>query len=247
MKNPPFDGVDWSRLNRSDTGRERVHVTCPMCGLERWADSASVRFRILRGAHTSRCRSCRLLGKALATDRPTHEAVDWTPVISGRRTLCRVTCVKCGTVNLRHRNSIADKIRAGTFTGVCGICGGKTKKRDWVTLSPGRRIDPSKGYIRVSPCAISPEDMPLYHAMRGTGTHVLEHRLVMARMIGRPLTSAELVDHEDGDKLNNDPSNLRIYLRGKNMPGNTSGYGTFYHEWQMALARIHELETLLAA
>lgn len=68
--------------------------------------------------------------------------------------------------------------------------------------------------------------------------------MVMARKLGRPLTSYELVDHMDGIKTNNDPSNLRLYRRGRNEPGETTGYGTYYHEWQMALARIRELETL---
>lgn len=64
----------------------------------------------------------------------------------------------------------------------------------------------------------------------------------MARQLGRPLETWELVDHMDGDKLNNDPSNLRLYRRGRNMPGETTGHGTFYHEWQQALARIRVLE-----
>lgn len=69
----------------------------------------------------------------------------------------------------------------------------------------------------------------------------------MARVLGRPLRSNELVDHMDGNKLNNDPSNLRMYVRGKNQPGETSGYGTYYDEWQRALARIAELEARLAS
>jgi len=64
----------------------------------------------------------------------------------------------------------------------------------------------------------------------------------MARQLQRPLQSNELVDHMDGIKTNNDPTNLRLYIRGKNQPGETSGYGTYYHEWQLALTRIHELE-----
>ena len=46
----------------------------------------------------------------------------------------------------------------------------------------------------------------------------------------------------DGDKQNNRIENLRIYVRGKQQPGSAPGYGTYYHEWQMALARIAELE-----
>jgi len=109
-------------------------------------------------------------------------------------------------------------------------------------LSPGRRIDPSKGYVRIGLEAVPDAWKHLWHAMRGSGFFVFEHRLVMAGILGRPLGSNELVDHMDGIKTNNDPANLRLYRRGRNEPGDTTGYGTYYHEWQLALARIRELE-----
>ncbi len=39
---------------------------------------------------------------------------------------------------------------------------------------------------------------------------VLEHRKVMADMLGRPLLDTETVHHKDGDKLNNVPENLQL-------------------------------------
>jgi hypothetical protein len=38
-----------------------------------------------------------------------------------------------------------------------------------------------------------------------------EHRIVMHDQLGRPLLPGEVVDHIDGDKRNNDPSNLRVF------------------------------------
>jgi len=67
----------------------------------------------------------------------------------------------------------------------------------------------------------------------------------MALHLGRPLTSRECVDHLDGNKQNNAIENLRIYVKGKQQPGSTYGYGTYYHEWQMALTKIRELEAQL--
>lgn len=40
--------------------------------------------------------------------------------------------------------------------------------------------------------------------------NVLEHRLVMARKLGRPLTPHETVHHIDGDRSNNSPDNLQL-------------------------------------
>jgi hypothetical protein len=40
--------------------------------------------------------------------------------------------------------------------------------------------------------------------------YIAEHRLVMAGMVNRPLGADETVHHIDGDKLNNDPTNLQL-------------------------------------
>lgn len=40
---------------------------------------------------------------------------------------------------------------------------------------------------------------------------VREHRLVMERELGRYLLATEVVDHIDGNRSNNDPSNLRVF------------------------------------
>lgn len=89
------------------------------------------------------------------------------------------------------------------------------------------------------------DDLDLFDELRGTAGFVAEHRWVMSKALGRPLTREENVDHMDGDKQNNDLSNLRVYRTGRNEPGSCPGYGTYYHEWQMALARIRELESVL--
>lgn len=45
--------------------------------------------------------------------------------------------------------------------------------------------------------------------------YVREHRLVMERELGRLLLPTEVVDHKDGQRANNDPSNLTVYLSNK--------------------------------
>lgn len=68
----------------------------------------------------------------------------------------------------------------------------------------GRGVD-AKGYVWV----LLRQDDPLW-CMAGTKGRVLEHRLVMAKHIGRPLLDTETVHHRDGDKANNVIQNLQL-------------------------------------
>lgn len=67
------------------------------------------------------------------------------------------------------------------------------------------RYTNSDGYVRV---LLDPND-PLI-SMADKKRYVLEHRLVMARLIGRPLMADESVHHIDGDRGNNTAGNLQL-------------------------------------
>ena len=41
-------------------------------------------------------------------------------------------------------------------------------------------------------------------------TSILEHRLIIAWLLGRPLSKAEEVHHRDGNRANNEPRNLEL-------------------------------------
>lgn len=88
-----------------------------------------------------------------------------------------------------------------------------------------------------------------YAARRENYKNVHLHRVIMERMLGRPLSSSELVDHADGNPLNNTRANLRIATQMQNnwncrrYRNNTSGYkGVSWHkptnQWR-ALIRVN--------
>jgi len=61
------------------------------------------------------------------------------------------------------------------------------------------------GYVMVIP---SQSDKP--YCVPNDRGYVMEHRLVMGRALGRPLAATESVHHKDGDRTNNDLSNLQL-------------------------------------
>lgn len=71
----------------------------------------------------------------------------------------------------------------------------------------------SFGYVTV---LMDPQDPLVDMGMKkSTGAvYVLEHRLVVARLLGRPLRADETVHHLDGNKVNNAPENLQLRQGG---------------------------------
>lgn len=88
---------------------------------------------------------------------------------------------------------------------------GITDDGRWIKRGPahhnfrGRWKDGHNGYVHIYVTDDSP-----FASMRN-GQHVLEHRLVMAQHLGRPLHSRERVHHRNGIKDDNRVANLEIW------------------------------------
>lgn len=66
----------------------------------------------------------------------------------------------------------------------------------------GGRIVRSDGYVEIR--------MPEHHNSDKRG-YVMEHRLVMSNILGRPLLSHENVHHRNGDRTDNSSDNLELW------------------------------------
>jgi hypothetical protein len=66
---------------------------------------------------------------------------------------------------------------------------------------------------------VAPDDF--FAPMRNKKGYVLEHRLVMAKKLGRCLQPWEIPHHRDLDHSNNDPRNLELKMIGHG-PGTTT-------------------------
>jgi len=75
----------------------------------------------------------------------------------------------------------------------------------------GRYIN-DRGYVEVI------DDDPAYASMRGSDGYTPEHRLVIAKALGRPLKRHETVHHIDGNRQNNAFANLEL-RQGKHGTG----------------------------
>lgn len=112
--------------------------------------------------------------------------------MAGKRLLADRQCAACGQGFRPARSSARFCSRPCART----INGGHNRKDEtwWVC---------SKGYL-------------VGRVWRdGKRVNVRKHRLIMEQALGRPLLAHEDVHHKDGDKLNNELSNLEVLTRGE--------------------------------
>lgn len=76
----------------------------------------------------------------------------------------------------------------------------RSRHPDW---NGGRYVN-DRGYVEVI------DDDPRFASMRGSDGYTPEHRLVMAKSLGRPLKRYETVHHIDGNRENNALANLEL-------------------------------------
>ncbi len=103
----------------------------------------------------------------------------------------------------------------------------------------------SSGYKSISISMVSEEEQEKFRDMFGKKGACHEHRLVMARHMGRCLETHEIVHHLNGQKRDNRIENLELLESKKK---HHTGYGDeYYQKLQEAEKRIQELEAQLGS
>ena len=94
----------------------------------------------------------------------------------------------------------------------------------------------SSGYVDIH--------CPSHPSVQGKAyKRVYEHRLVMEKVLGRPLAAGENVHHKDGNRANNDPSNLELWIK----PQPNGHLPDYANELVAARLRILALEAQLSS
>lgn len=143
----------------------------------------------------------------------------------------RCRCRKCGTETVKR----ADSLRRGKRCYACARA--EVGARQRTTRNPkwgGGRKKSGSGYV-----AVKDPNSPMANA----SGYVLEHRLVMAKALGRPLRKDEVVHHRNGVKTDNRIENLELL---SNAAHSTLEWRKRWQELKDLRAEVAELRERLA-
>lgn len=127
---------------------------------------------------------------------------------------CSSKCQYIGK-SIKHRNTITCSECGKVFTRIKGKSTAETAfcSRKCRNLFESGSIIYNNGELE----KISTIKKKYKNKGVGNGKIKLEHRLIMEEYIGRELAKDEIVHHIDGNKFNNDISNLQILTRSEHM------------------------------
>lgn len=215
-----------------------VRSGCPYCDGLRWVEANQIRAKLKMGSLTLICRNCLGIQKRKPYS-PKDVDPRWIPFIlpetENRRetqSFISVVCPECG----RESEVRVEALRRRRTSPYC-------PEHRWIPRGQATSQAENRngkadhyGYIILNLSCLSKADRNLAMKMTNKRT-IVEHRLVMARHLERPLRKNEIVHHRDGNKGNNQIDNLQLFIKGHHC-----GHGSFYQRYQEALSEINRLK-----
>ncbi len=176
-------------------------------------DSRSTVCPTCKGLKDKRAYQCHKCAKAITLANLPPCVIDIkTPTELGRKDLYHrhalVKCIDCG----QQRWIQIRRLKSPSFTGRCAKCEREYQFGANHPLWKGYRMSGNGLYRMV---LIYPDSA--YYCMakasttiHGGGRYVMEHRLTIAKHLGRPLMNKEHVHHLNGDRRDNHLNNLQL-------------------------------------
>lgn len=203
---PVIGELRYGRELGRNTGQRFIFAACEHCGRTRWTEFRNGE------AKDKRCINCVNKGR---TFKLTHANPDIKAKVGDIKTggelgmKCKEqryiyeTCPTCGN------NRWVQVQTAGKYQK-CRKCINKGKLGEKNGRWTGGKKISSCGYIEI---LLFPNDP--YIKMAKKSRYVLEHRLVVAKSLGRCLEEYEIVHHRDSNPHNNSIDNLELIGDGK--------------------------------
>ncbi len=196
----------------------------------------------------ARCATCKQARWTQTPDRPCKKCADKTRsawkllpgrehIVVNRHVKYKDSCPECGAELWRHKEYLGHLCNPCASL-VAGALHRREKNGNW---AGGRAIN-RYGYVEV---VISRDD-PFFSMARKNKNVILEHRLAVARLLGRCLETWEVVHHKGvrypqgspENKLDNLPDNLELVIQAKN-----AAYARMTTTVSKLEGRISDLET----
>lgn len=186
-------------------GATFIYAACVGCGKARWVEK--------KGYDSGQYRRCRICSGKIPKHGMLHSKSPWMDGVKdvkrasdvdrrGDSLYCLVTCPIC---------HIDRWVRSSSYRKNPDIKCNSCAAREAICKLPrfrGRKTKHCNGYVMVW---LPPSDS--FHCMTTKTHYVMEHRLVMARALNRPLTKSEFVHHKNGIINDNRIENLELVSR----------------------------------